>query len=848
MAVPLQESNWNYAQILISILEESRMVHYHVEKTLQYYYDDTRLVRRRHEHWRARLRDQWMFIGRGRDLYTEAMHPLNEDLVKVLNDIAKSAMEPLIMAADFLFAGYGAAISPIDDVSPCSTGFGSSLNGSGSNVTLGDNVNLTNFNESHASSLKRKRAIHSPGPEEKRQKKLATLTKSQSDHICKDCSQIDFQKVFELDPARLSTEKKGVLIADLGSRLRRPNTNSCALCHLLAGVSAKRLFHMDFEDFELRAYSILKFSVTIRFIFCPRDLNDKDQPFLAVVPKRLEGKIDIYDAYVLGQVFCSKSSLQTTNLFSPEPVPKLVDFSLVTYWLDYCKLRHKKLCGRNTTHSPELKVIDCDSLSVITAPSPCSYAALSYVWSKTGRTVPSIDPYCNNSSVLQVQNGSQTIRDAVTVTKRLGLRYLWIDRYCIDQGDPYEKHKQIQSMDSVYRGAEITIIAAAGQDENYGLPGVRTPRVPQLMASVRDIQILCTMVHPHEEIKKSVWSTRGWTYQEAVLSRRCIAFTDHQIYFECNAMNCCESLRGNLDVLHTKNKYKSLKMLHNGIFGGRDGRCFAPVDAENLSVDRSLRRCMHLITNYSRRNLTFEEDSLNAFAGIARHLAKSKNPIFNIAGLPFPYPPKKQGSEPFHDRDYLAKSLLWVHDNDDELGPICPTRRPAFPSWSWGGWSGPVTFLRGTFRSGFSSSNGLIIYFEFEPGCLVEQCYFLRHSALGDLQYRSPRGLQLDVMVVIANYLTFSEDRPPTWQFRGFPAGIYPSECLADFAENPMVIVDNFKTRKWLLVLIAEIHDETYFMIVRQEISNVSRVGVIVVEGKKIRSRVDMSLKRIRWL
>jgi hypothetical protein len=66
------------------------------------------------------------------------------------------------------------------------------------------------------------------------------------------------------------------------------------------------------------------------------------------------------------------------------------------------------------------------------------------------------------------------------VAINLDIPFLWVDRYCIDQANSEEKHDLIRNMDRIYEGAEITIIAATGDDPHHGLPGVRgTPRTPQ---------------------------------------------------------------------------------------------------------------------------------------------------------------------------------------------------------------------------------------------------------------------------------------------------------------------------------------------------------------------------------
>jgi len=58
------------------------------------------------------------------------------------------------------------------------------------------------------------------------------------------------------------------------------------------------------------------------------------------------------------------------------------------------------------------------------------------------------------------------------VVKKLGYRYLWVDRYCINQGNEEEKADQCGKMDLIYQNADLTIIAAIGDNPTYGLPGV----------------------------------------------------------------------------------------------------------------------------------------------------------------------------------------------------------------------------------------------------------------------------------------------------------------------------------------------------------------------------------------
>jgi Heterokaryon incompatibility protein (HET) len=138
---------------------------------------------------------------------------------------------------------------------------------------------------------------------------------------------------------------------------------------------------------------------------------------------------------------------------------------------------------------------------------------------------------------------SQVNEDAMAVARALGKQYLWVDRYCIDQQDHDGKALQIRNMDRIYEGADATIVACAGSNADFGLPGVGLiNRKCQLSAVVGD-QILVSSPPPlAAAMKESAWMKRGWTYQEATLSRRCLFFTELQVYFVYREMNASNPL------------------------------------------------------------------------------------------------------------------------------------------------------------------------------------------------------------------------------------------------------------------------------------------------------------------
>jgi hypothetical protein len=137
----------------------------------------------------------------------------------------------------------------------------------------------------------------------------------------------------------------------------------------------------------------------------------------------------------------------------------------------------------------------------------------------------------------------KTIEDAVIVVKNLGYRYLWVDRYCIDQANAEEKHAQISIMDQVYSGAVATLVAVTGENADAGLPGVSSiPRDRQPQAKTNVGLLVSTLPHISYYLSRSTWAKRGWTYQEAILSHRCLSFTTAQVYFVCRTSSRCESI------------------------------------------------------------------------------------------------------------------------------------------------------------------------------------------------------------------------------------------------------------------------------------------------------------------
>jgi hypothetical protein len=176
----------------------------------------------------------------------------------------------------------------------------------------------------------------------------------------------------------------------------------------------------------------------------------------------------------------------------------------------------------------DLRVIDCRFSTVIPAPPSCSYVALSYVWGTTSRSSDQGQESDDNGMAIigaaSISSLPKTlpsvVRDAITFTRNLGFLYLWIDKYCIDQNNANIKHEQIMQMDRIYKNAEVTLIAAAGEDQDHGLPGVGNIRQPVPPSTqIGNIKFTYLPRDPTDLVRSSKWFTRGWTFQEGALVR-----------------------------------------------------------------------------------------------------------------------------------------------------------------------------------------------------------------------------------------------------------------------------------------------------------------------------------------
>jgi hypothetical protein len=336
--------------------------------------------------------------------------------------------------------------------------------------------------------------------------------------------------------------------------------------------------------------------------------------------------------------------------------PSLINYATLRGWLSACRESHASCTSKGLGELPGFKLIDCRTRTVVSVSDlhhiP-EYIALSYIWGK-----PATEDSQQPADTLQ--NPPRVIDDFIILTLKMGLRYVWIDRYCIKQDCPYEeKQPQLKAMGAIYKSSYATIIAAAGSKPSHGLPGVSLRRLTQPVVSIGSRKLVWVMDCSTELIASSKWATRGWTFQEGLMPTRRIIFTDHQVYFQCCSTFGSEQIP-QLNPLET--------MLR-----------FIPFHGSDIGPTRF----SALVEGYIDKELTNDADTINAFRGVLeayaiRYRTHSAwavpiKPVDNSAG-------EQANSICSGLGMVVGLYLLPVFDKP------CFTRRPAFPSWSWAGW------------------------------------------------------------------------------------------------------------------------------------------------------------------
>ncbi|KAM7197967.1 Heterokaryon incompatibility protein (HET) domain containing protein [Naviculisporaceae sp. PSN 640] len=312
-----------------------------------------------------------------------------------------------------------------------------------------------------------------------------------------------------------------------------------------------------------------------------------------------------------------------------------------------------------------------------------TYAALSYRWGDQSQ-------FCLMSAKVQQYHESiafhelsKTLQEAIHTCRSIGLEYLWVDALCIVQDDMRDWAQESALMSKVYGFATCTIAAANSGEDQGGCFATRNqyqvrpcpfPNPLNPLTSKHRFYIRPQFLKDifEQEVRQSAWYTRGWVFQERMLSSRLLIFGKTQMLWACQEIQAAES-------------WPSGKTSENFIDQ------FDSFEVDKARLEKLLDPSQHvtamndlwavLLRDYaaSTNNFTRTSDKLMALQGLASKIQASTGRRY-CAGL-------------WVDES-LPASLLWT-----ALGPS--VKRPTdirAPSWSWASLDCGIEFNTGRFK------------------------------------------------------------------------------------------------------------------------------------------------------
>lgn len=348
-------------------------------------------------------------------------------------------------------------------------------------------------------------------------------------------------------------------------------------------------------------------------------------------------------------------------------------------------------CG--TLHDPQVKLIETSGVK------RGAYCALSYCWGKSRCVITTKANLANHKHDIPLPALPRTIKDAVLATRGLEIDYLWVDSLCIVQDDTDDWAFEAARMGDVYANAMLTISTLSGTDCNDGLftphllrqPYALPFPIPPTSRHTGDARWFVPAVHP--PVKEDNYGvlqlplrglvhSRGWTFQEQMLSTRILWFGHGHVQWEClskfaadlapNSMGHyqypgCDSVephRSRRMKEHLQRPFKIKATLSRseqqdhetgrGKFWVEEDRVAAYTEWETL------------VAEYTTRNLTKESDRIPAILGLANVMG----PMFQCEFFMGIWKGK-----------HFLHSLLWRV----QTASICTALQSSnsYPSWTW---------------------------------------------------------------------------------------------------------------------------------------------------------------------
>jgi hypothetical protein len=134
-----------------------------------------------------------------------------------------------------------------------------------------------------------------------------------------------------------------------------------------------------------------------------------------------------------------------------------------------------RLLDVGTIENPKIRLVGNTKKEGVQGP----YTTLSHMWGipmgdRFQLTNENYEQFCQRIDIADPKL-TLTFRHGMEVTRRIGVRYLWIDSICINQGDDADFVRESTKMEEIYRNSYCNIAAVDSENGSQGLFRSRSP-------------------------------------------------------------------------------------------------------------------------------------------------------------------------------------------------------------------------------------------------------------------------------------------------------------------------------------------------------------------------------------
>lgn len=363
----------------------------------------------------------------------------------------------------------------------------------------------------------------------------------------------------------------------------------------------------------------------------------------------------------------------------------MADIQLAKSWLNDCVGSHK-ICPKSLNSRLPSRILDLgppegtsDLRLLVNVNTYGRYATLSHCWGKSQPLKLTESTYHEFQNKIIYTSLPKTFQDAVTATRALGLRHLWIDSLCIIQGCKRDWEEQCTEMRRIYQDSFMTLAGPAASGCHSGFLDARqisSHAILQASDNKNSSEVVLSYdgvsEYPGDLMPEpdSVLSKRAWVLQERLLSSRVLYFGTKRMYFECftnvRFENCHYPINWKYQIIEMIEKLRIDSL-------GTHSKCFEYWTS--------------LVQTYSETNLTNPTDRLPALSGLASEFQRVTKAQY-LAGI---------------WQEDMPRALAWYVPFFNAVGvpPLISTSDYIAPSWSWASVKLGVLFANGGYENQF---------------------------------------------------------------------------------------------------------------------------------------------------